>query len=203
MTLKELYEKLATLDGGAEMETVIKTELATLRNEAAKARTLNKENTDVAKKLSTVLSGLGLDDDDELEGKVSNMKATLEGIAAKGGKPDEFLSKFSNMEKTVKTLQTQLETANQERTAEKAKRLLTMKQSLAIDALTKGNAANPKEMARLITDNIVGEEDNALVYKLADKDVSIEEGVTDWLKNNSWAVRVDNIPGAGAPTATA
>ena len=63
------------------METVIKTELATLRNEAAKARTLNKENADVAKKLSTVLSGLGLDDDDELEGKVSNMKATLEGIA--------------------------------------------------------------------------------------------------------------------------
>lgn len=62
------------------METVIKTELATLCNEAAKARTLNKENADVAKKLNTVLSGLGLDDD-ELEGKVSNMKATLEGIA--------------------------------------------------------------------------------------------------------------------------
>ena len=133
-----------------------------------------------------------------LQEKVGTVKATLDGIKAKGGKPDEILLKFGKMEKDMKTLQKQLDDANNANVAERAKRLTTVKQSLAIDALTKGNAANPKEMAKLIIDNIAGEEDNALVYKAGDKELSIEEGAAAWLKDNPWAVKVNPNAGGGA-----
>ena len=95
-------------------------------------------------------------------------------------------------------MEAKLQEATAAQEAERAKRLTTVKHSLAIDALTKGNAANPKEMAKLIVDNITGEEDNALVYKAGDKEISIEEGAAAWLKDNPWAVKVDPKGGSGS-----
>lgn len=202
MDLKEVYEKLEKVENGADFITAIKTEVAKINGEAAKHRNESKASTDkltaTNQKLSTVLSALGLEDGEDLEEKVGTVKATLDGIKAKGGKPDEILLKFGKMEKDMKTLQKQLDDANNANAAERAKRLTTVKQSLAIDALTKGNAANPKEMAKLIIDNIAGEEDNALVYKAGDKELSIEEGAAAWLKDNPWAVKVNPNAGGGA-----
>jgi hypothetical protein len=204
MDLKEVFEKLEKVESGADLITAIKTEVAKLNSEAAKHRSESKVSTEklttTSKKLSTVLSVLGLEDGEDLEEKTGSLKATLDGIAAKGGKPDEILMKFGKMEKDMKTLQKQLEDANNSNAAERAKRLTTVKQSIAIDALTKGNAANPKEMAKLIMDNIIGETDDALTYKTGDKELSIEDGAAEWLKNNPWAVKVNPNAGSGAPT---
>ena len=152
----------------------------------------------VAKKLTSVLSALELEDGDDLDDKVGAVKSTLDGIKAKGGKPDEVLLKFGQMEKTVKTLEGKLQAATAAQEAERAKRLTTVKQSLLIDALTKGNAASPKDMARLLLDNVSGEDDTALVFKNGDNEVSIEEVVTAWFKENPWAVKVDPQKGGGS-----
>ena len=202
MDLKEVYEKLEKVENGADLITAIKTEVAKVNGEAAKHRNENKASTDkltsTNQKLSTVLAALGLEDGEDLEEKVGTVKATLDGIKAKGGKPDEILLKFSKMEKDMKSMEAKLQEATAAQEAERAKRLTTVKNSLAIDALTKGNAANPKEMAKLIVDNITGEEDNALVYKAGDKEISIEEGAAAWLKDNPWAVKVDPKGGSGS-----
>lgn len=98
----------------------------------------------VAKKLTSVLSALELEDGDDLDDKVGAVKSTLDGIKAKG------------------------------------------------------NAASPKDMARLLLDNVSGEDDTALVFKNGDNEVSIEEGVTAWFKENPWAVKVDPQKGGGS-----
>ncbi len=202
MDLKEVYEKLEKVENGADLITAIKTEVAKVNGEPAKHRNENKANTDkltaTTQKLSTVLTALGLEDGEELEEKVGTVKATLDGIKAKCGKPDEILLKFIKMQKDMKSMEAKLQEATAAQEAERAKRLTTVKNSLAIDALTKGNAANPKEMAKLIMENITGEEDNALVYKAGDKEISIEEGAAAWLKENPWAVKVEPKGGSGS-----
>lgn len=202
MELKDVFAKLEGVDGGADLITAIKTEIQKINGEAAKNRTEGKAAAEkaeaVAKKMTAVLSALEIEDGEDLEDKVSAVKATLDGIKAKGGKPDEVLQKFGKMEKEMKTLQEQLKAATTAQEAERAKRMVTVKQSLAIDALTKGNAANPKEMAKLIMDNIGGEDDGSLVYKNGDKEMSIEEGTVEWLKENPWAVKVDPKGGGGS-----
>ena len=201
MTLKEIYEKLETMEGGTELINAIKAEVAVINNEAAKHRNASKDSAAATKKLSTILSGLGLEDGDELEEKVADLKATLDGIAAKGGKPDEFLLKFNKMEKSVGTLQEQLAAALKEAADEKAKSLTSTKLNLALEELTKGNATNPKEIAKIIMGNISGDAADALVFKTDDgQEISVAEGVAGWLKGNSWAVKATNNPGSGAPT---
>lgn len=202
MELKDVYAKLEGIEGGADLITAIKSEFQKINSEAAKNRTESKSAAEKAeltdKRLQTVLKALDLEDDESVEEKIGTVKATLDGIKAKGGKPDEILQKFGKMEKDMKTLQEQLQAATTAQEAERAKRVMTVKQSLAIDALTKGNAANPKEMAKLILENIVGDDDNALVYKNGDKDMTIEEGTAEWLKENAWAVKVDPKGGSGS-----
>lgn len=202
MDLKEVYAKLEGVEGGADLITAIKAEVQKINGEAAKSRTEGKTASEkaeaVAKKLTTVLSALDLEDSEDLEDKIGTVKSTLDGIKAKGGKPDEVLLKFGKMEKEVKSLQDKLQAATTAQESERAKRLTTVKQSLAIDALTKGSAANPKEMAKLIMDNIAGDDDNALVYKSGDKEMSVEEGAAAWLKENPWAVKVDPKAGGGS-----
>lgn len=199
MDLKEVYSKLESMEGGTDLITAIKTEVAAINAEAAKHRNAGKESAAVTKKLGSVLTGLGLEDGEDLEDKVATIKATLDGIAAKGGKPDEVLLKFGKMEKELQKLQAELKTTNEERAAERMKHLETVKRSKVVEALTKGNAAKPDQMAKILMGEVVGDSEDALVYKLGDKDVSIEEGAAAWLKENSWAVRVSNKPGSGAP----
>lgn len=68
-----------------------------------------------------------------------------------------------------------------------------------MDALTKGNAARPENMARLIADNIVVGDDETLSYKDGDKTMSLDEGIKGWLAANTWAVKAGGQGGGGAP----
>lgn len=62
--------------------------------------------------------------------------------------------------------------------AEKSKRLNGMKISKAVELLTKGNAASPQNMAKLLEGNIIVKDDESLAYTGADgKELSLEDGV--------------------------
>ena len=65
-------------------------------------------------------------------------------------------------------------------------------------ALAKGNALNPESMVKLVADSIIAKDDDSLVFKNGDKELSIDEGVKAWLAENPWAVKNTASGGAGS-----
>ena len=67
-----------------------------------------------------------------------------------------------------------------------------------VTTLTKGNAASPQSMAKLIIDNLTVGDDEAIGYRDGDKDMTVEEGVNAWLSANAWAVKANPQAGGGS-----
>lgn len=66
-------------------------------------------------------------------------------------------------------------------------------------ALTKGNAANPQEIAKILTQSIKVGEDGSYHFTGDDgTESSIEDGAASWLKANAWAVKNTQKAGSGA-----
>lgn len=196
MDIKEVYTKLETIENGAEMIAAIKAETNRLSNEAKGHRQSNDKN---AAKIKAILENLGLEDADDVADKAKDLKATLDSFAQDGKKPSEVAKQISDLTKQVSTVTKQLADMTATATAEKNKRFEAMKTTALVDALTKGNAASPKDMAKLIADKLVVGDDETITYKDGDKDMSIEDGVKAWLGANTWAVKASAQGGGGAP----
>lgn len=195
MELKDVYTALEKVENGAELITAIKAEINTLNNEAKKNRIAGEQN---ATKLKNVLEAVGLADGDDVVEKAKGMKATLDQFAQGGKKPDEVAKQITTLTKQVETVTTQLADMTKQADEQRAKYIASQKMAKAVEALTKGNAAAPKDMAKLLLDNIKVNDDDSLAYTGADgKDVSVEDGVNSWLKDNAWAVKVNNNGGGG------
>ena len=196
MELKDVYAALEKVENGAELITAIKAEINTLNNEAKKNRIAGEQN---ATKLKNVLEAVGLADGEDVVEKAKGMKATLDQFAQGGKKPDEVAKQITTLTKQVETVTTQLADMTKQADEQRAKYIASQKMAKAVEALTKGNAAAPKDMAKLLLDNIKVNDDDSLAYTGADgKDVSVEDGVNSWLKDNAWAVKVNNNGGGGA-----
>ena len=196
MDIKEVYTKLESVENGAEMIAAIKAETNRLSNEAKGHRQSNDKN---AAKIKAILENLGLEDADDVADKAKDLKATLDSFAQDGKKPSEVAKQISDLTKQVSSVTKQLADMTATATAEKNKRFDAMKTSALVDALTKGNAASPKDMAKLIADKLVVGDDETITYKDGDKDMSVEEGVNAWLGANTWAVKAKAQGGGGAP----
>ena len=196
MDLREVFEKLEKLDNGAEMITAIKAETNRLNNEAKNHRLNGDKATTKVKEL---LESLGLEDGDDVVEKAKGLKSALDSFAQSGKKPEEVAKAMSDLNKKVEQVTKQLADMTKEKEVEKTKRIDAMKTSALVDALTKGNAAAPKDMAKLIADRLVVGDDESLMYKNGDTDVSVEDGVKAWLTENSWAVKANVQGGGGDP----
>ena len=196
MDIKEVYTKLETVENGAEMIAAIKAETNRLSNEAKGHRQSNDKN---AAKIKSILENLGLEDGDDVADKVKDLKATLDSFAQDGKKPSDVAKQISDLTKQISSVNKQLADMTEKATAEKNKRFEAMKTSALVDALTKGNAASPKDMAKLIADKLVVGDDESISYKDGDKDMSVEDGVKAWLGANTWAVKAGAQNGGGAP----
>lgn len=196
MELKDVYTALEKVENGAELITAIKAEINTLNNEAKKHRIAGEQSTT---KLKSILDAVGLTDGEDVVEKAKGMKATLDQFAQGGKKPDEVAKQITTLTKQVETVTTQLADMTKQADEQRAKYIASQKMAKAVEALTKGNAAAPKDMAKLLLDNIKVNDDDSLAYTGADgKDVSVEDGVNSWLKDNAWAVKVNNNGGGGA-----
>lgn len=196
MEMKQVYEALEKVENGAELITAIKTELGKVNAEAKGHR--EKSDKAVAK-TRAILENLGLEDTDDVADKVKALKATLDSFAQSGKAPSEVAKQITDLTRQVATVTKQLETMTETAKTEKAKRFEAMKQTALIDALTKGKAAAPKDMAALIAQNLFINEKEQLMYKNGEETMSVEDGVKGWLENNKWAVKVEGNPGGGAP----
>ena len=188
MDMKDVYVALEKLDNGADLITAIKGEINTLNNEAKKNR-IAGEHT--AGKLKNVLAGLDLEDADDVADKAKNLKAALDTFAQSGKKPTEVAKQITDLTAQVNKVTIQLDAMTKTDQAEKAKRLDGMKMAKAVELLSKGHAASPENMAKLLEGSIIVKDDESLAYNGKDGEISLEDGVADWLKENSWAVKAN------------
>lgn len=188
MTLKEVYEALAGLENGADLTKVLNTEINGLRVEAGDWRA----------KYSGVADKLGIkgktDQDEALAGIVNALAA----LSANGGKPDEIGRQLTQLTEQVKQLTEKAAAEETRAKTEREKRIGETKLNKAIAALQNGKAANPAEIAKIVLASIQAKDDDSLVFKDGDKELSVDEGVANWLKTNQWAVSNTQQPGAGS-----
>lgn len=102
------------------------------------------------------------------------------------------------MQKQLDELNKKYEAAENARKEEQAKRVQADIMQQTVAALTKGNAANPAEIAKILVGSIKADEDGTYKFTNAkNEQVSIEDGAAGWLKDNAWAVKDTQNPGSG------
>lgn len=88
--------------------------------------------------------------------------------------------------------------------AEKTARIHSEIMGKTIDALTKANAVDPQEFAKIISQGVEINEDGTYGYKKSDGTVgSIEDYVTEYLKGKPWAVKNVQNSGSNSPSTPA
>lgn len=173
MTLAEMYEKLTKVDGGSEYVNTIKAEISKLNTENAKQRT-GKNAADA---------------------KVAELQAKVGELTAKGTGDQGTMAK---MQKQLDQLGKKLEEAETARKEEHTKRVHADMIQKTVAALTKGHAANPNEISKILIGSVGVEDDGSYKFTNAKGEkVSIEEGAAAWLKENPWAVSNTGNSGAG------
>lgn len=195
MEMKEVYEKLEKLENGKELVEAVKAEFAKVNAEAKGHR---EKGDKAAAKIKSILENLGLEDTDDVADKAKELKTTLEAFQQGKKTPTEVAKQMTTMSQQLETLRKQFEDADKAAKAEKTKRLEVSKTSAIIDALTKGKAASPADMAKLIADNVYFDETENLAYKDGEKVMSVMDGVNAWLGANPWAVKVEGNKGSGS-----
>lgn len=186
--LKQIYEALAALDNGADMLADLQDEIGRLRTESGDYRTANKQ----------LLAQLGIDDPNKAPETLAGIKATLDAIKASGQAPDTVGTQLSSLSQQIKDLTAKYTESEEKAAAERTKRIQTAINSQLVSALTEGKAIKPDVFSNLLAANVIAKDDDSLVYKNGDKEISVADGVKSWLTENAWAVKNDSNPGAGS-----
>lgn len=144
-----------------------------------------------------VLAALGIKEDN-VDAELAGLTASLEALKKSGTKPDEVGAKLAALTGQITQLTEKYNQSEQRAAAERTKRIEAAKLNKAVAALTKGNAANPSEIAKIVLASIQAKDDDSIVYCDGDKELSIEDGVKAYLAANPWAVSNTQKPGAGS-----
>ena len=125
MEMKEVYEKLEQMEGGAELITAIKSEVSKLNGEAK----TNRENGDKsAAKVKAILANLGLEDGEDVLEKAKEVKSTLDTFRQGNKAPSEVAKQITDLTKQVANVTKQLTEMTKTAETEKTKRYEAMKQ---------------------------------------------------------------------------
>lgn len=191
MTLAELLEKLKTTEGyGPEAVALITTETEKLRNEARDNR-LKLEP--LQQKLGRLAEKLGTTADGDLE---ATLETKLKAVPSKGGN-DELTARLARLEQDLTNERTK-------RTDAETKAHMTSARSSIVEALTKGKASRPADLAELLLGRAKFREDGSS-YFVDDTGAerSIEEYTGAWLKDRPELVQSTQQRGPGGPGSSA
>ena len=186
-TLQQIFEALGKVENGGAMVADLQDVISKTRTEAANNRVARNK----------VLDMLGLRDGDNLDTSLQNLATTM-AIVKQLGNPEELGTKMTALEKQLKDLTEKYTASEQKATEEHDKRIQTAIKSQLTAALAKGKAIQPDVFTQLLLANVKAKEDDSLVFKSGDKEISIAEGVEGWLKANPWAIKNDSHSGAGS-----
>lgn len=187
MELKEVYAALEATENGAAMVETIKSELAGVRKEAADAR--------IAKnKAEEELTGLKKQHG-ELETKHKELETQLGAAREEGAGAQTEMQKLQGQ---IADLAKKYEAAETARKTAEEKRVQADIMAQTVDALTKANAVDPQEFAKLVVPNIKVTEDGAYCYTKADgTQGSIADCAAEWLDGKAWAIKDMQRRGSG------
>ena len=183
MDLKDVFTALEAGENGAALVETVKNELAAIRKAAADARVAkNKAETDLA----------------ALTQKHGEIEAKLAEVEKKGAGD---LTELQKVQAQVSELSKKLETSEKARREAEEKRVQADIMAQTVDALTKGNAVDPQEFAKLIVPSIKVNDDGSYGYAKSDGTTgTIADCAADWLNGKAWAVKDTQKPGSGAGT---
>lgn len=186
MTLAELLEKLKTAEGfGPDAVAVVTSSTEILREEAKGHRLKFEAST---QKLGRIAEKLGTTADGDLEAALE----TKIKPSAKGGDAE--------LAARVARLEQDLTTSEKKRTEAETKARTTSARSSIIDALTKGKAARPDDLAKLhLADAKFREDGSPYFVDGTGAERSVEEYVGAWLKDRPELVQSSQRPGPGGP----
>ena len=187
MELKEVYAALEAAENGAAMVEAIKSELAGVRKEAADARISKNKAEEALTALKTEHGALA-EKHKELETQLG--AARQEGAGAQ--------TEMQKLQGQIADLAKKYEVAETARKTAEEKRVQADIMAQMVDALTKANAVDPQEFAKLIVPSIKVAEDGTYSYTKADgAQGTIADGATEWLTGKAWAVKDTQKPGSG------
>ena len=189
MTLAELLEKLKIAEGyGPDAVALITTATEALRTEAKGYREARDAATH---KLGRVAERLGAPADGDLE---AALETKLKAAPPKGGN-DELTARLARVEQELTSERTK-------RTEAESKARTTSARSSITEALTKGKAARPPDLAELLLGRAKFREDGS-PYFVDDTGAerSVEEFTGAWLKDRPELVLSSQRPGPGGPGA--
>lgn len=196
MDFKEALEALEKMEGGADILNAIKTDRARLNAEAKANREAGEA---VKRRLDDVLAAAGISGSDDPVAAVKQVKTTLDGFMAGGKKPEEVAAQIAQLSRNYEDVSAKLKEMTDRAETERARRVDAMKQTAAVNALTKGNAADPETLSRLIIDRLTFDDGENVVFDNNGQHVPVADGVAAWLNERPWAVRANVSAGSGAP----
>ena len=179
MELKDIYAKLETIEGGAEIVNALKSEFKKRNDEAANHRTAKNK----------MLEMLGLTDNDDVEGSLSELMA----LKKSGVKSDEV----TGLKKEIEKIKNELKTEKEAKAAERQKRIDAIRLSKAISALN-DKAVRPDEVSRLILDKIVVKDDESIAFQDGETELDVEAGISKWLEARPEFMKSKQSPGSGS-----
>jgi putative tolA protein len=187
MELKEVYAALEAAENGAAMVEAIKSELAGVRKEAADARIGRNKAEEALTALKTEHEALA-EKHKELETQLG--AARQEGAGAQ--------TEMQKLQGQIADLAKKYEVAEAARKTAEEKRVQADIMAQTVDALTKANAVDPQEFAKLIAPSIKVAEDGTYGYTKADgSQGSIADSAAEWLSDKAWAVKDVQRRGSG------
>ena len=180
MKLAEVYAALESVDNGVALIGAIKAEMTKLSEEAKKHREAKQQAEETVTKLTK--------EKEELQVKV-DAAANDDGTGTQA---------YKQLVEQVKALQETVETERSARKEAEEKRIRADIAAQTVNALTKSNATDPEEFAKLLSGAIKVKDDGTYSYTKTDgTEGTINDCVADWLKDRPWAVKNTQTPGSG------
>lgn len=179
-TLAQIYGAIGTLEHGQDMIKDLQ-EIFNQNNQQDKS--------------NEILQKLGLKDISE----VDKLVTTLDIFKKAGNDPNTLTAQLADLTNQVNDFKTKFEAAEAKSKEERQKRINNNITTELISALTKENVTMPELFAKVLANNVSAKDDESLVYKTADnKECSIADGVSAWVKENPLAVKNTIAGGAGS-----
>lgn len=180
MKLAEVYAALESVDNGAALIGAIKAEMTKLSEEVKKQSEAKQQADETVTKLTK--------EKKELQAKV-DAAANDDGTGTQA---------YKQLAEKVKALQDTVETERSARKEAEEKRIRADIAAQTVNALTKSNATDPEEFAKLLSGAIKVKDDGTYSYTKTDgTEGTINDCVADWLKDRPWAVKNTQTPGSG------
>lgn len=198
-TIDDVFKALEASENKDELKAVIdglKAEISKKNSEAKNLRDRFKQSEESGKtfkeRLEKLMSleGIEASDDDDLDSIFEEhyTKKKTNGSDDPGGdqrKMVELTTQMNKLQRDLEKFRKAADDATKQASEEKTRRISADRDRQIIDALAKNKAISPTKLAKIVSSSVKMLDDESFAYVTDSGDeVSLDEGIADFLKNN-------------------